>query len=117
MLNGFQPEKIYLACGYTDLRRGIDGLVGIVQDQFQLDAFHDTLFLFCGRKTDRIKGLYWDSNGFLLLYKRLESGSFRWPRTTQEAMQITAQQYEWLCNGFEIELRNKPVDTTDLKFS
>ena len=117
MLNGFQPEKIYLACGYTDLRRGIDGLVGIVQDQFQLDAFHDTLFLFCGQKTDRIKGLYWDSNGFLLLYKRLESGSFRWPRTTQEAMQITAQQYEWLCNGFEIELRNKPVDTTDLKFS
>lgn len=117
MLNGFKPGKIYLACGYTDLRRGIDGLAGIIQEQFQLDAFDDTLFLFCGRRTDRIKGLYWDKNGFLLLYKRLESGTFRWPRTTQEARQITAQQYEWLCNGFEIEPRNKPVDTKGLKYS
>ncbi len=117
MLKGFRAGKIYLACGYTDLRRGIDGLAGIVQEQFKLNAFDDTLFLFCGRRTDRIKGLYWDSNGFLLLYKRLESGSFRWPRTTQEALQITVQQYEWLCQGFEIEARNKAVDTTGMRFS
>ena len=64
MLKGFTPEKIYLATGYTDLRKGIDGLAGIVQEQFQLDAFSDALFLFCGRHSDRIKGLYWDSNGF-----------------------------------------------------
>ena len=76
MLKGFTPEKIYLATGYTDLRKGIDGLAGIVQEQFQLDAFSDALFLFCGRRNDRIKGLYWDSNGFIMLYKRLESGSF-----------------------------------------
>ena len=83
MLNdatGFR--HVYLACGYTDLRRGIDGLAGIVQTQFELDAFDDALFLFCGRGTDRIKGLYWDSNGFVLLYKRLESGSYWWPYTT-----------------------------------
>ena len=71
MLKGFTPGKIYLATGFTDLRRGIDGLAGIIQEQFQLDAFNDTLFLFCGRRNDRIKGLYWDTNGFLLLYKRL----------------------------------------------
>ena len=117
MLKGFTPEKIYLATGYTDLRQGIDGLAGIVQEQFQLDAFSDALFLFCGRRNDRIKGLYWDSNGFIMLYKRLESGSFRWPRTTQEAIQITAKQYEWLCQGFEIEPRNRPVKTDGLKFS
>ena len=117
MLKDFKPGKVYLACGYTDLRKGIDGLAGIVQTQFELDAFDDALFLFCGRRTDRIKGLYWDSNGFVLLYKRLESGSFRWPRTTQDALRITAQQYEWLCNGFEIMPRNKAVDTRDLKFS
>ena len=64
MLKGFVPGKIYLATGYTDLRKGIDGLAGIVQERFQLDAFDDALFLFCGRRTDRIKGLYWDSNGF-----------------------------------------------------
>ena len=91
MLKDFKAGKVYLACGYTDLRRGIDGLAGIVQTQFELDAFDDALFLFCRRRTDRIKGLYWDSNGFVLLYKRLESGSFRWPRTTQDALRITAQ--------------------------
>ena len=114
MLKGFEPGKIYLACGYTDLRRGIDGLAGIEQTQLELDAFDDALFLFCGGRTDRTKGLYWDSNGFLLLYKRLESGSFRWPRTTQEALQITTQRYEWFCDGFEIVPRNKAVDTKDL---
>ena len=117
MLKGFRPKKIYLATGFTDLRKGIDGLAGMVQEQFQLDVFDDALFLFCGRRTDRIKGLYWDRNGFLLLYKRLESGSFRWPRTEQEAKLITMQQYEWLCDGFEIEARNKPVNTAGLRFS
>lgn len=51
-------DKVYLACGYTDLRRGIDGLANIVQQQFTLDPFTNTLFLFCGRRRDRIKGLY-----------------------------------------------------------
>ena len=117
MLNGFRPGKIYLATGFTDLRRGIDGLAGMIQEQFQLDAFNDTLFLFCGRRNDRIKGLYWDSNGFVLLYKRLEKGRFQWPRTEQEAKRITHEQFEWLCKGFEIEARNKPVDTRGLRFS
>ena len=117
MLKDFAPGKIYLATGYTDLRRGIDGLAGIVQEQFQLDAFDDTLFLFCGRRSDRIKGLYWDNNGFILLYKRLEKGTFHWPRDKQGALRITAQQYEWLCMGFEIEARNKPVNTAGLRFS
>lgn len=58
MLNGFTgADKAYIACRYTDLRRGIDGLASIVQQQFQLDPFTNTLFLFCGRRKDRIKGL------------------------------------------------------------
>ena len=75
MLNDFNCScPIYIACGYTDLRRGIDGLASIVQSQFQLDPFQKMLFLFCGRRQDRIKGLYWEGDGFLLLYKRLENG-------------------------------------------
>lgn len=73
-------DHIYIACGYTDLRRGIDGLASIVAEQFQLDPFSNTLFLFCGRRRDRIKALYWEENGFVLLYKRLENGSFQPPR-------------------------------------
>ena len=119
MLNSFAPGKVYIACGYTDLRRGIDGLTAIVEKQFCLNLYEDALFLFCGRRTDRIKGLYWDENGFLLLYKRLEEGQFQWPRTEYEARQITAQQYRWLTEGLKIDQprANKPVDTKGLMYS
>ena len=102
MLSEFSGE-VYIALGYTDLRRGIDGLAAIVQERFELDPFTNTLFLFCGRRKDRIKGLLWEGNGFLLLYKRLEAGSFQWPRTGEEARQLTPQQYRWLMEGLSID--------------
>ena len=88
MLNdasGFR--RIYLATGYTDLRRGMEGLASIIKFNFQLDPYQkDILFLFCGRRTDRIKGLVWEGDGFLLLYKRLELGAFNWPRTKRRSI-------------------------------
>ncbi|MBO6268351.1 MAG: IS66 family insertion sequence element accessory protein TnpB [Clostridium sp.] len=102
MLSEFSGE-VYIALGYTDLRRGIDGLAAVVQESFALDPFTNTLFLFCGRRKDRIKGLLWEGNGFLLLYKRLETGSFQWPRTGEEARQLTPQQYRWLMEGLSID--------------
>jgi len=112
MLNDFTAaEKIYLACGYTDLRRGIDGLASIVQQQFGLNPFTRTLFIFCGRRCDRIKALYWEGDGFVLLYKRLESGAFQWPRTEQEARQLSPQQFRWLMEGLNVDQpkAHKPV--------
>ena len=103
MLSDFSGAKVYLACGYTDLRRGIDGLATIIEQQFRLDPCSDALFLFCGRRTDRIKALYWEGDGFLLLYKRLEKGKFQWPRSENEALGITAQQYRWLMEGLSIQ--------------
>lgn len=94
MLNDFNgADRGFLATGFTDLRRGIDGLASIVQQQFELAPFTNTLFLFCGRRRDRIKALYWEGDGFVLLYKRLESGSFQWPRSETEAKALTPQQY------------------------
>ena len=102
MLNDFNCTcPVYIACGYADLRRSIDGLAGIVRTQFQMDPFQTALFLFCGRRQDRIKALYWEGDGFLLLYKRLESGSFQWPRTKDEARALTPQQYRWLMEGLK----------------
>jgi len=75
----------------------------MVQQQFSLDPFTNTLFLFCSRRSDRIKALYWEGNGFLLLYKRLESGTFQWSRTEIAARQLTPQQYRWLMEGLSIE--------------
>lgn len=100
-------KKVYLATGFTDLRRGIDGLANIIRFQFKLDPYDkNTLFLFCGRRNDRIKALLWEGDGFLLMYKRLDNGAFRWPRSTDEAMSITEDQYRMLMQGFEIVARN-----------
>ena len=96
-------DKVYIACGYTDIRKGIDGLATMIQSQFDLNPFTNTLFLFCGRKKDRIKGLYWEGDGFLLLYKRLEEGRFQWPKNREEVKTITPQQYRWLMEGLSIE--------------
>lgn len=103
MLKELQPDHVYIACGYTDLRLGIDGLSNLVQLHFELDPYTNTLFLFCGRRCDRIKALYWEGDGFLLLYKRLEKGRFQWPRSSADLKQLTPQQYRWLMEGLVLE--------------
>ena len=115
MLSDFTgADHVYIACGYTDLRRGIDGLAELVRQQFRLDPFSNTLFLFCGRKRDRIKALYWEGNGFLLLYKRLERGVYQWPRSESEARELTPQQYRWLMEGLKVDQPNAHRDVTDI---
>lgn len=98
-----KAERIYIATGYTDMRKAIDGLAALVQQNFQLDPFSNALFLFCGRGASKMKVLYWEGDGFVLLYKRLENGKFKWPRDEQEAREITPQQLRWLLEGLSIE--------------
>ena len=115
MLSDFTgADHVYIACGYTDLRRGIDGLAELVRQQFRLDPFSNTLFLFCSRKRDRIKALYWEGNGFLLLYKRLERGVYQWPRSESEARELTPQQYRWLMEGLKVDQPKAHRDVTDI---
>ena len=65
---------VYIVCGYTDLRYGIDSLAAIIQNRYEMNLFiPNTLFLFCGRSASKIKGLLWEGDGFLLLYKRVEA--------------------------------------------
>ena len=93
-------RRVVLACGTVDLRKGIDGLSMIIGDKYQQNPFEKgTLFLFCGRRSDRIKGLLWMGTGFLLLYKRFESGSLSWPRNTTEAAEITEEEFNYLMLG------------------
>ena len=107
-------DKIFIATGYTDLRRGIDGLASTIKYQFELDPFQkNILFLFCGKRTDRIKGLVWEGDGFLLLYKRLNIGGFSWRRTKEEAMEVTPEQYHMLMQGLEIVAKRPIEELTD----
>ena len=85
------------------MRCGIDGLAGIITDKYNLDLFNDALFLFCGRKKDRFKALYWDKDGFILLYKRIEKGNLQWPRNQEEVKKLTSQELRWLLEGLSIQ--------------
>ncbi|KRK90377.1 IS66 family insertion sequence element accessory protein TnpB [Companilactobacillus futsaii] len=96
-------KQIYIVCGKTDLRKGIDGLAGIVEQQYDLDPYSKALFLFCGTDKDRFKGLYWDEDGFLLLYKRLENGRIQWPTNQNAIRKLTSNQLIQLLSGWSLD--------------
>mgnify|MGYP000628043123 CR=1 FL=1 len=104
MLSEAGFDKVYLACGSTDMRRSIDGLAAIVQECFSLDPFSSSLFVFCNKKRDRIKILRWCHNGFWLYFRRLEKGTFRWPmESSGTTMVIGVRELSWLLDGLSIE--------------
>ncbi|HEM5163988.1 TPA: IS66 family insertion sequence element accessory protein TnpB [Streptococcus suis] len=87
--------QVFLVCGKTDMRQGIDSLAYLVKSQFNLDPF-------CGGRKDRFKALYWDGQGFWLLYKRFENGKLTWPNNEEEVKALTSEQVDWLMKGFSI---------------
>lgn len=96
-------KNVFIVTGYTDLRSGIDTLASIIESSLgSKPLVPDTLYLFCGRRTDRIKGLIWEGDGYLLLYKRLEQGNFQWPRSESEVKSLTPQQFRWLMEGLSL---------------
>lgn len=96
-------ENIFIVCGYTDMRKSIDGLAAVVEQNCKLDVFSKSLFLFCGKRCDRIKALLWEEDGFVMLYKKLSGGKYKWPRNSNEAKLITMQEFRWLLEGLSIE--------------
>ena len=78
-------RRVVIACGYVDLRKGIDGLSMIIGGRYHQNPFE--------------KGLLWMGDGFLQLYKRLEAGSLSWPRTSEEAADLTEEQFRYLMMG------------------
>lgn len=97
-------SELYIVCGYTDMRKSIDGLCAIISDKLHMDPRRSALYLFCGKRCDRIKLLMYERDGFVLLYKRLEAdGRYRWPRDKSEVKPISWQQFDWLLTGLEIE--------------
>lgn len=96
--------KVYLALGYTDMRKAINGL-SIIVEQLDLDPFSGHLFVFCNRRKKILKILYWDTNGFCLWQKRLEKQTFKWPKTKAEVQAIGQRELRWLLDGLKITQR------------
>jgi transposase len=100
--------RVYLACGVTDLRKGFDGLAMLVQQQLREDPFGGHVFVFRGRRGDLIKALYWDTQGLCLFAKRLESGRFTWPRSSDGVAYLTAAQLGLLLEGIDWRAPRRP---------
>ena len=93
--------KVWLACGVTDMRKGFDGLAALVQLSLHEDPFSGQLFVFRGRRGDRVKILWWDGDGLCLFAKRLERGRFVGPRATDGTVHLTQAQLSMLLEGID----------------
>ncbi len=100
---------VFIAVGATDMRKAINGLSMIVEENFDDDLFSGNLFAFCNRRRDIIKILFWGQNGFCLWHKRLEKDRFYWPESEDEVVNISGQQLSWLLAGLDIEDAHKKL--------
>ena len=98
-----EPDDIYLHTGHVDFRKSINGLLAIVESELALNAFTGALFIFCNKKQDKLKLLYWDKTGFALWYKRLEKHRFKWPKVNElNTLSLSEQQLQWLLGGYDV---------------
>jgi transposase len=95
--------QVYLHREPIDFRCGIDSLAILVEQSMKLDPFARVVFAFCNRRKDRMKLLFFDRSGFVLILKRLESDKFRWPRREVAVLTLSAEQLHWLLDGIDIE--------------
>ena len=110
-----EAARIYVRPGATDLRKQINGLVLLVQEQMELSPFEASLFVFCNGQRRLLKAVYWDRTGFCLWMKRLEQGSFPWPRTAAEARrEIDAEQLRMLLAGIDFWNRHEELSYAEI---
>ncbi len=93
--------RVWLAAGVTDMRKGFDGLAAVVKSTLAEDPYAGHLFVFRGRRGDRIKVLWWDGDGLCLFAKRLERGRFVWPRATSGVVSLSPAQLSMLIEGID----------------
>lgn len=106
MLNLDNVYNVFIACGVTDLRKSIDGLILEVESNLKLDPFEKALFVFCNKQMNRLKILHFDE-GFWLYYHRIEHGRLKWPRTQEEAINVNIDELRWLLKGYELRTKSK----------
>ena len=109
MIFDLEKIKIYIRPGQTDLRKAINGLSVIVQETMKQDPFSGNVYLFCNSGRKLIKAVYWDKTGFWLSQKRLEKEKFPWPKTSEEALQLTSEELMMLLKGIDFFKAHKEL--------
>lgn len=107
------------------MRKGLDGFASIVEQQFRLDPMSSAMFVFHNRHCDKVKILYWDGDGYCLLYKRIGHGKFHFPKKlTGDTYSVSHEELDWLLHGLSVEemrhykrLKNKTVSTENEVFN
>ena len=97
----FENTRLYVRPGATDLRKGVSGLLTIIENDMHLNALDESVFLFCNKSHKLLKLIFWDKTGFWLAQKRLERNTWPWPENTKEAREITHRQLEMLLSGID----------------
>ena len=95
--------RIWLATRAADMRKSFDGLAELVRQHLQADPLSGQLFVFRNKRADRIKLLYWDEDGFVIVYKRLEAGTFRFPAADKGGVEIRAADLQMLLDGVDLD--------------
>ncbi len=94
---------VYVHREPVDFRKAINGLVLIIEQSMLLSPYSEALFLFCNRRRDKLKAVWWDQTGFALWYKRLDESKFHWPRHAKnEVVVLSEEQLHWLLRGFDL---------------
>jgi transposase len=115
MISDWSRVNIYVYPGATDMRKQINGLALMVEEQLEADPFSGNLFLFCNRRRSHLKALLWENNGFWLALKRLERDRFPWPQEAEQARQITTEQLAMLLAGIDFWRAHKPLNYSRTK--
>ncbi len=104
MLSLSASTRIFIAIGVTDLRKGFDGLCGLVSGQLKEDPLSGAMFLFVNRRRDRLKVLYWDGDGLAIWYRRLEQGTFQLPKPGSDtsSIKIRSDEFTMLLRGIDL---------------
>jgi len=114
----WSDKPVYICCGHTDMRKSINGLMGLVSDSFSLDPFSESLFVFCNKSRNRLKVLEWDGDGFWLYFKRLERGHFRWPaKGDASVMVLESKELLFLIEGAKLEKKLKRKEVFERQIS
>ena len=109
MILDISKTRIFIRPGYTDMRKGANGLTIIIQDEMEQNPFSGSVYVFCNRERKLLKAIYWDSTGFWLCQKRLEKEKYPWPDTIESVRELNEEELKMLLAGIDFFNAHKPL--------